>query len=575
MNKFLNSISRSFTAHLYLWICGLILLYTLSDVFFTYSIFGQFFYVDTDCYTHATRIIHWLQNFSWYEQVYPYSNYPDGEVFHFTRLLDLIWTSLALPLMPFFSLKDAIFYSGMIISPLAMALSLIVIFWGLKPYIANSEKVLFFSCILSLSLLIKFDNVFDFNRPDHHSVIFLFFAYNISAVLLNLSQKRFRLLFFAGILAGFGIWISSAVEGFILTGAILSLLVFNWIFEKIPLKALQIYSLGLFLATTFAFLINPPYGGYFVFDNTRLCAIHVVLTLFIFLSFRILSLFHIQSKSAKIFSLAGCALFSLLLLCLLFSPSTLFAPVYTEEVKLYFLPYIMEMQPSYIFTYEIEMAFWLIAVILLTNFYKSDNNQFIARNLTYLSLYYFIPFAFVRRFSPYELCLLTYLNIVFINKLFTLDYSLKNTKIIAITYMYAAIFILCSFTYIPCLPVNSAIVPQNSSVLTNIFSAPQLIFDKQVKVIGIPYHPASFGIAENHKLFHSTDENEIKRLLQKHNIEYIYMPINRFYQAAVFSTEDEKKFHRKLITGKNLYPWLNKIDTKTEDLLYKIDYQKF
>lgn len=577
MTKFLKYISASFTTHLYFWIFVIVFFCAICDAFFTYSEFGRLFYIDTDCYTHATRIIYWLQNFSWYEQIYPYSNYPDGEVFHFTRLLDIIWTLSALPLMPFFSLKDAIFYSGMTISPLAMALSLITIFWGLKPFISNSTKVLFFSCCVSICLLTKFYNIFDFNRPDHHSVIFLFFAYNISAVLLNLFQKRFRLLFFAGILAGCGIWISSAVEGFILIGSVLSLLVCNWILGKISLKALQFYSLGLFSATAFAFLINPPYGGYMVLDNTRLCSIHVVLTLFILISFRLLSKFNLKSKSAQIFSLTGCALTSLLLLCAIFGSNIIFAPIFTEEAKRYFLSYIVELKPSYTFPYIIEMAFFLIAIIFLTCYRKFDNNQLIARNLAYLSLYYFIPSVFAVRFVPYELCILAYLNIIFINHLFAFNISLKYNKILATGYIYVIIFILCSFTITIFPPINSAVIPQNSNILTDIYSAPQLIFDKQIKVIGIPYHPASFGITENYKIFNSSDEVVIKKLLQRHNIEYIYLPSKSFYRIneANLSETDSNKFYMKLNIGKNLYPWLTKIDTQTQDLLYKIDYQKF
>ena len=164
MNKFTSKICNNFANHLYWWIFGIVAVYTSCDIIFTYLRFNLLFYVDTDCYTHASRIIYWLQNFSWYEQIYPFGNPPSGEILHFTRLMDVIWVALSLPFIPFFPLKDAVFYSGMLISPLCLALSLITVFWGLKPYLKQTSKILFFSLTISLFFLIRVYWVFDFAR---------------------------------------------------------------------------------------------------------------------------------------------------------------------------------------------------------------------------------------------------------------------------------------------------------------------------------------------------------------------------------------------------------------------------
>ncbi len=572
MNNFTAKIRSSFVNHLYWWIFGVVAVYTGGDILFTYLQFKQLFYVDTDCYTHATRIIYWLQNFNWYEQIYPFGNYPFGEVLHFTRLFDIIWTALALPFMPFFSLKDAIFYSGMIISPLCLALSLITVFWGLKPHITQTSKVLFFSFALSLAFFAKFDTIFDFTRPDHHSVIFLFFAYNLSAVLQNLAKKRFRLLFFAGILTGCGIWISSAVEGFIFAAAILGLLCFNWLLNIFSLKHLQIYSFGLFCATAAAFLLNPPYGGYFELDTTRLSLIHVILTLFICSSFYILGQLKLTTAAAKIFSLTCCALISAALLCGIFGFSTLFAQIYDENVKQYFLPYISEMQPFWQFSYTLKMAIFETTLVLLLLFYKPQKSRILEINLALLFVFFFIPLLFAQRFTTYELCILVYLNIVFLNHQFCRSTPTLADKSLTLGYICAILFLSVSFIYEPEHPLKSSVVPQNSVVLSDIFTAPQLIFDRNIKTVAIPYHSAAAGITDTHKIFFSDNETEIKELLQKHQVEYIFLPYNSYYYYTA-STQPTDKFYGKIITGKNLYPWLTKIDTgSTKDLLYKVDF---
>lgn len=577
MNKFSSKIINSFTNRFYLWIFVITSLYVCGDIFFTYLQFRRLFYIDTDCYTHAARLLYWLQNFEWFEQIYPFGNYPSGEILHFTRLLDLIWATLSLPFIPFFSLKNAVFYSGMILSPLCLYLSLTVIFWGLSPYIKPNFKTLFFGLMLSLAFLAKFDTVFDFTRPDHHSVIFLFFAYNISAVLQNLAKERLKILFFAGILAGCGIWISSAIEGFIIIAAILGLLSLNWLTNKISLTAIKTYCLGLFLATTAAFLLNPPYVGYFAFENTRLSAIHAVLTLFIYLSFKLLSLLNIKSASAKIYGLIANALFSAVLLCLIFGTSTIFAPVYDENIKLYFLPYITEMEPLWHFTYLLEMIIFETILVLLILFYKPQKKQIIELNLVFLFGFFLVPLLFVMRFIPYELCIFVYLNIIFINKLFTNATPSQTDKQLAFGYICIALFLLASFKYEPLHPVKSSEVPQNDIVLTDIYIAPQLIFDRNIKTIGIPYHSASAGIADNHKIFFSGNEAEIKELLQKHLVKYIFLPYSSCYGSEyyIYPEQNIDKFYGKIITGKNLYPWLKKINTGSKDILYQINYQEF
>lgn len=577
MKKLSVWLCNSFVNNFYWWIFAITTLYTGSDIFLTYLQFHQLFYVDTDCYTHATRLLYWLQHFQWYEQIYPFSNYPFGEVLHFTRLLDLIWGVLTIPFLPFFSIKDAVFYAGMLLSPLCLFLSLLTIFWGLKPYIKPTLKNLFFALMLSLMFFAKFDDVFDFTRPDHHSVITLFFAYNISAVLLNLSAKRLKILFFAGILAGFGIWISSAVEGVIFVAAILGILCLSLLKDKISISALKIYSLGLFIATAFAFLLNPPYKGYLSFENTRLSAIHVVLTGLICLSFYILAMFNLKSATDKICGLGASALASLGILCLIFGTSVIFTPVYDEYIKTHFIPFITEMKPFWKFPYLIEMIVFETVLASLVLFYKPSFQRSVEQNLVFLFGFFVILLLSAQRFIPYELCVLVYLNILFTNKLFSPATPSQTEKSLAFGYIYVVLFLLFSFKYEPLLPQNSSLIPQNSVVLTDIYIAPQLIFDRNVKTVGIPYHSAIEGISDTIKIFSSTSETEIKQLLQKHQVQYIFYPYNPKTpcQEIPCQVKNTSKFAEKVATAKEIYSWMKKIDTNSKDVLYKIDYQEF
>ena len=71
-------------------------------------------------------------------------------------------------------------------------------------------------------------------------------------------------------------------------------------------------------------------------------------------------------------------------------------------------------------------------------------------------------------------------------------------------------------------------------------------------------------------MFFTTNEPELKTLLQKHNIEYIFLfkTIAKRYKSP---TENTDKLYGKIITDTTIYPWLEKI-SKPEDgfYLYKV-----
>ena len=66
-------------------------------------------YRDTDCYIHAWRVYDLMQTQRWAEEILMKSNYPFGEVIHYTRIMDVMWLLIALPLTFFYPLKEAVF----------------------------------------------------------------------------------------------------------------------------------------------------------------------------------------------------------------------------------------------------------------------------------------------------------------------------------------------------------------------------------------------------------------------------------------------------------------------------------
>ena len=55
------------------------------------------YYTDTDNYTHAQRVYDLIVSRTWAETPYIHTNYPFGEILHFTRITDLFWLFFSLP----------------------------------------------------------------------------------------------------------------------------------------------------------------------------------------------------------------------------------------------------------------------------------------------------------------------------------------------------------------------------------------------------------------------------------------------------------------------------------------------
>ena len=104
------------------------------------------------------------------------------------------------------------------------------------------------------------------------------------------------------------------------------------------------------------------------------------------------------------------------------------------------------------------------------------------------------------------------------------------------------------------------------TALINLFYAPQLVFFQNIDTVGGPYHTNIEGIVDNHTLWFSDDEAEIISLLKKHNVHSIYVK----YDEETDPEKHTDQLFGKIMSGKNLYPWLIKID----DGHYEVDYNK-
>ncbi len=161
-NDALKKITLFLEKHLYKLLFCLALITLIHTEFFSVP------YIDADGYMRAIRIFNWLKNPSFFEQPILESNYPFGEISHWTRPMDILWLLCALPFSFFMPIKDALFTGGHLISPLFYILSIWVLAYGLKQFF-NCWLVLI-GCLIFLANQ-ELHIYYSPNYPDHHSLM--------------------------------------------------------------------------------------------------------------------------------------------------------------------------------------------------------------------------------------------------------------------------------------------------------------------------------------------------------------------------------------------------------------------
>lgn len=535
-----------------------------------YLQYGELFYVSTDSYTRALRILDWLNDFQWREKMFPYFNPPSGFVLHFTRICDVIWLILAAPFMPFMPLKEAIFYGGMFFSPLFMTLTVITVLWGIKPYLPplkNQNICFLLFTLIVIFILIKLTGAFDFSRPDHHALMDWIMAIGIAVILRNHLCVNMQHLFWCGLLCGVGMWASSALEGLFIVAIMLSVLAVNRIFYQHDGRELLYFSLGLFLSTTIAWLLNPPYQGHAMLDINRLSVIHSTLTALIFLSFLVLKYLKTNRKSVLIAAFGFAAIVSGFFMLLIFGCENILVPIYNQTVFEVFILRVDEMQHQPLLGYEIP-AFIIGFGSMLWLLFLSKLRQSYIINLLLFFIPIFVMALLCRRFFTYYLVIFV---IVYGLTLFILLYKAQQNdayKWKSLLYIVALIFYLGSFSY---KPIRHTIPQIYNTVLTDLFRAPELVYYLDIDAVGAPYHTNIEGISDNHTMWFTTDENELKTLLKKHNVQTIYLPKIASSAYYVEPSKNTDKLYGKVICNQKLYPWL----IKQAENLYYIDYTNF
>lgn len=561
-------------------------------------------YPDTDNYTHARRVLDFITTGVWAETPYMYSNYPFGEILHFTRITDIFWIIFSAPLFLFFPVKQAVFWGGFAYQGAVLVLSAVALVWALRPI---AGPVLRLIVVFLLFLQPSVTETYILIKPDHH-VLTAFFAFGTTGGLIHfLYDNKIKYLRIAGIFSGLTLW--SSIEGLLISYPLLAGLMLLFLMKKVKARAAAVFFLYYFLSSAVFLLINPPYEGLFFPDNGRLSFLLVVVAGFTTAAMMILTVLEEKNALPGFFQKAGVlfilSAFFILLTFLIFGTQAVFSPYFPPFIKEIWADTVVELQPSLWrpVTFVLCSVPSLLAIVFGAAAFKfasaEERKTLILTGipLIFLSILTFTALRYGRLsslFTPFPLIIAFHTWLLKTKKYEQYaDSKGKGPLVLGLFVIFTA-YLGANYVSVnntlqilrrPSLRVLAPYVDKSEgSFLADTFLGPEIIWELDGKVIGTPYHRNIQGIADNFWMLNGNNEENTIRLLKMHHVKMIIanmeipgQPMLMYnmqqrYSFFVNGTARDKLLY-KLISGRNLPCGIKEeLNAPPPFLVYHVDF---
>lgn len=503
---------------------------------------------ETDNFTHAMRLIDFIQSGSWAEIMYMHDNYPFGQMLHFTRIADMFLFAASLPFLPFTDVKQAVFYGCFLYQPLIAGLSAAGLIWAGKAFFGPKLRILsltFYFCqfpVLSL---------FTAGRADHHVLLNLLIIITVGSLMHGFKTGRIAFFKTAGIFAGLSVW--ATPEGFLAAVLITAGMVLNWLFKCQNMRRIRIFCQYFFLTSAVCLIVNPPMQGILFPDNGRLSILLVTISGLMALSFYMEEFL----EKEKFISSFGGRFLTIFLLSLSSSGFTLFlfgaekvfgSPIPPELYEIW-AKHITELIPavssnSAIAKFDgIPLLACLLGAVAFP--FAPPRCKRLMTTVGVPVLFFAVATLLSRRFgrtaSVFAALMITASLNVFYNKITFLQK--ENCRVFLI--IPIIFYLLCSSLFLIAVSHDIQSGSQNTvtkpeeylpyiseekgSILTSSSRGPETAWGAGIPVVGSPYHSNAEGIIDAYNILYGTDPVEVQKLLKKHQVKTILLDNPYYY----------------------------------------------
>ena len=227
-----------------------------------------------DSYMRLVRVEQLYETGAWFDATLARSNWPYGEVQNWTRPADVLMLSGALLLEPFLGFRQALYWWGSATAPLLHVATALALAWMVAPRFDRSRQ---FLVVLLFLVQIPVWRHGIFGRTDHHMLIMLVFALALgSALRVMVGPGRVRDGLLAGVLAGFGLWLT--VEFLVVLAIIFGAFTLRWLWLGGDLARRYLWhGLGLIALIALALIAERPPDAWFSEEYDRISVVHLLM----------------------------------------------------------------------------------------------------------------------------------------------------------------------------------------------------------------------------------------------------------------------------------------------------------
>ncbi|NQV83707.1 MAG: hypothetical protein HQ494_07795 [Rhodospirillales bacterium] len=234
---------------------------------------------DGDSYTRLVRVEQLYETGAWFDNTIPRANAPFGVSVHWTRPFDAALIVLAAPMMPVLGVKSALYWAGVVISPLFHLIAALVMVWAMTPVLGRTGALIAGAMTGTQFGVLAFSII---GRADHHAVFGVTVLLTLGFLARALSDPPSRCPFhnlnavLLGVMLSFGLWMGP--ETLILLGLCFAATGLSWVAGEEGAPRRNMYAaLGLLVSLVLMVVAEKGVGDFFLVEYDRVSIVHVTL----------------------------------------------------------------------------------------------------------------------------------------------------------------------------------------------------------------------------------------------------------------------------------------------------------
>lgn len=554
---------------------------------------------DPDCYMRLVRVEQLNENQNWFDNVIHRSNTPMGETLHWTRLLDIILLAGAYLGAPLVGFKTALFWWGVLVSPVLQLISLPALYWAAWPIFRQNNGLRL--CLLFLGQA-GIWSYYYIGRPDHHSLLlFLFIVFLGFAIRMVIWPNQRRYAWWAGLTTATAIWVS--VESLTVAVMAMATLTILWLTQRRDHEqyAQQSFSfcVALLGGCIVYLFVERPLFSIMAVEYDRISVAHIVLFLIPCIFWVIMRRVWLVGAGwrwgAVVFlAVTGAAVIKFMFPAFFHGP---YAAVDPRIVPLW-LNTVKEVQPLLAVTPAglVKLILLLGPAIVAIPYMLAA----IARGTTLdrdevlltTGIIIFVPLSLYQlRWSAYAETVLLFPVVMLLNVVVDgLDLIVKKSGLRAFARVMVTLLFCVGFFVVGTLLTPAELKAEQTAhtitpaveflndpqglgassktILADMDFGPEILYRTRHKVIATPYHRNGAGIMFVYEVMTAPTDAEALSLLKERAVDVVLLYPSSSEKVFFLNTTNNDTFYKRLLAGQ--YPvWLKPANVPV-DLVDKI-----